>query len=223
VGYREALPIRTTECEVSLTESELPPPFIHHTAIIDNGAVVEAGARIWHYCHVRSSAVIRRQVSLGRDVYVDSDVELSEGTHVQNGVSIFSGVRVGKWCFIGPHVIFTNDNHPRAGNKRWTKVATVLESGSSIGAGAIVRCGVTIGAYAMVGAGAVVTKDVPPFHLVVGFPAKPLHLVCACGQSAFDLGTDIQLLVRECCRDLMNPDSFKEAHVVLTQLAEAGQ
>lgn len=192
--------------------------FVHESAYVDDGAVLEEGSKVWHFCHVRSQAIIRKNVSLGRDVYVDSGVEIGEGTHVQNGVSIYSGVKVGKWCFIGPHVIFTNDNNPRAGNKSWTRVETILESGAAIGAGAIIRCGIRLGSYSMVGAGAIVTKSIAPFQLVVGFPARATYSVCACGQNFFPLETPIRNLLGDCCQANMNPDSFLEARRVVKQL-----
>ena len=197
------------------TEGEIPKAFIHETAIVENQAVVEPGSKIWHFCHIRRDAKVRKDVSLGRDVYVDVGVEIGEGTHVQNGVSIYSGVNVGQWCFIGPHVIFTNDNNPRAGNTRWNRVSTTLENGAAIGAGAIIRCGVTIGSYSMVGAGTIVTKDVPPFHLVVGFPGKSVNLVCACGQNLFPLECPLSSLLGDCCREIMNPKSYTLAKEAL--------
>ena len=193
-------------------------PFIHPTAVVDDGAILEAGTKVWHFVHVRGSAVLRADVSLGRDVYVDAGVEIGEGTHVQNGVSIYSGVSVGRWCFIGPHAIFTNDNRPRAGNSRWTKTPTSLEDGCSIGAGSVIRCGVTIGAYAMVGAGTIVTRSIAPFQLVVGTPGVPTSLVCACGETFFPLDAPRVGLVGACCREIMHPKSLALAQEVLARL-----
>ena len=133
-------------------------------------------------------------------------------------MSIYAGVEVGRWCFIGPHAIFTNDNHPRAGNSRWTKIRTVLEDGCAIGAGSVIRCGVTIGAYAMVGAGTIVTKNIEPFHVVVGVPGVPTNLVCACGQKLFPLDAPRVPLLGECCREIMHPKSYAIARELLDRL-----
>ncbi len=140
------------------------------------------------------------QVSLGKDVYVDKDVIVSRGTRVQNGVSLYTGVYVEPWCFIGPHVIFTNDLSPRAGKKSWNIIATTLKAGMSIGAGSVIRCGVTIGGFSLVGAGAIVTKDVPPFHLATGIPAEIKGMVCACGDTHLPLNSPSSELIRDCCR-----------------------
>lgn len=179
--------------------------YAHPSAIVEDGATIGDGARIWHFAHIRSSAVIGAEANLGKDVYVDSGVTLGQGARVQNGVSIYHGVEVSDWCFIGPYVVFTNDVAPRVGNKTWRVIATRLHTGSSIGAGAVVRCGVSIGTFAMVGAGAIVTHDVPPFHLAVGVPARPLKKVCACGQSFLPIETPVAEYLRDCCRENMDP------------------
>src|SRR4051812_34977149 len=160
-----------------------PTATIHPTAFIEDNVDIGRNAIIWHFCHVRKNAKIGEDVSLARDVYVDQGVELGKGSRVQNGVSIYAGVHVEPWCFIGPHVIFTNDFYPRVGKKSWNLENTFLRSGASLGAGAMIRCGVEIGSFALVGAAAVVTKDIPMFTLAYGHPAKVESRICGCGQT----------------------------------------
>lgn len=193
----------------------------HPTAIVEEGASIGEGARIWHFAHVRSTAVIGREVNLGKDVYVDCDVAIGDGVRVQNGVSVYHGVHISDWCFVGPYVVFTNDVTPRVGNKDWRVVETHLHVGCSLGAGTIVRCGVTIGAFAMIGAGAIVTHDIPPFHLAVGVPARPQKKVCACGQSFLPLETQPSEYIRDCCRENMDPRVRAAAERVIPALAAA--
>ncbi len=181
---------------------------IHSTAIVEPLANVGREAKVWHFCHLRDGSTLAEQASVGRDVYVDSNVKIGRGTRVQNGVSLYNGLCVGDWCFIGPHAVFTNDLHPRAGKASWSLVETFLENGMSIGAGVIVRCGVRIGAFAMIGAGAVVTKSLPAFTLAIGLPAEPVARICACGDTQMDLNKEVSLdeLVRECCRKCLLPE-----------------
>ena len=181
-----------------------PDAFVHETAIVDPGCQIGPGAKIWHFCHVRTGASICRDVSLARDVYVDLDVRIGESSRVQNGVSIYRGVDIGRYCFIGPHVIFTNDLVPRVGVRSWNVVPTTIEDGASLGAGVIVRCGVRIGAFALVGTGSVVTRDVPAFHLVHGLPGRPQHRICACGQTQSPL-RDPGPCVLDCCHERLLP------------------
>jgi acetyltransferase-like isoleucine patch superfamily enzyme len=192
--------------------------YAHPTAIVEEGAQIGDGTRIWHFAHVRSTARLGAEVNLGKDVYIDSDVDLGQGVRVQNGVSIYHGVHVSDWCFVGPYVVFTNDVAPRVGNRTWRVVETILETGSSLGAGVIVRCGVTVGAFAIVGAGAIVTHNVPPFHLAVGVPARPLKKVCACGQTFMPIETMPEEYVRNCCRENMDPRVLATAESVIARL-----
>ena len=175
--------------------------FIHPTACVEENVVLGNGVKIWHFCHVREGVSLGEHVSLGRDVYIDKGVNVGRQSRIQNGVSVYSGVVVGEWCFVGPHVIFTNDLYPRAGLKQWKVVETNLELGMSLGAGAIVRCGVTIGAFAMIGAGAVVTKSISPFHLYLGMPARYEKMICACGRTTCSNIIHPGELIRDCCED----------------------
>ncbi|MGZ5432592.1 MAG: acyltransferase [Thermoanaerobaculia bacterium] len=195
--------------------------YAHPSAIVEEGAVIGEKTRIWHFAHVRSTALIGREVNLGKDVYIDGDVVIGDGARIQNGVSVYHGVQVSDWVFVGPYVVFTNDMAPRVGNKSWKVIETKLETGASLGAGTIVRCGVTIGAFAMVGAGAIVTHDIPPFHLAHGVPARPKQRVCACGQTFLPLETPTAELIRECCREAMDPRVLAAAERMVVRAAEA--
>lgn len=145
---------------------------IHPTALIEDGAEIGDGTRIWVNVQVRSGARIDKDCNIGKDVFVDEGVIIGPGCKIQNGVSIYRGVSLAGHVFIGPNACFTNDRLPRAFNEAWQVVPTRVDEGASIGANATIVCGVTIGEYAMVAAGAVVTRDVPPFTLVRGNPAR---------------------------------------------------
>jgi UDP-2-acetamido-3-amino-2,3-dideoxy-glucuronate N-acetyltransferase len=191
--------------------------FVHPSAVIETNVEIQDDVKIWHFCHVREHAVIEHHVSLGKDVYVDIGVRIGHHTRIQNGVSVFQGLRISPWGFVGPHVIFTNDPTPRVGSKAWQIVPTGLETGMSIGAGAIIRCGVTIGAFAMIGAGAIVTKDIPPFHLAIGFPAQCHQMVCACGRTFLPIASKDSDLVRECCAQNLVPELLTEVRELMRQ------
>lgn len=195
--------------------------YIHETAIVDNGAILENGVKVWHFCHVRPRAHLKTGVSIARDVYVDLDTTIGECSRIQNGVSIYKGVSIADWCFVGPHVIFTNDQRPRAGNRNWSITPTILLTGCSLGAGVIVRCGITIGSFAMVGAGAVVTKSVEEFTLVTGFPAKPISKVCACGQTLMEMSAKPESYLQDCCALNLDPRLLEIAKIKILDLRES--
>jgi acetyltransferase-like isoleucine patch superfamily enzyme len=190
-------------------------PFVHPTSQVEDGAKLESGAKVWHFCHVRKGAVLGKDVSLGKGCYVDSGVEIGQGSRVQNGVSLYKGVQVGEWCFIGPHAVFTNDLVPRVGMDSWKIVETILEPGMSIGAGSVIVCGSRIGAFSIVGAGSVVTNPVPPFHLVTGSPARATKMVCACGSTYLPIGAPPKELVRSCCEEKLKPEILHKAKSIL--------
>jgi UDP-2-acetamido-3-amino-2,3-dideoxy-glucuronate N-acetyltransferase len=185
-----------------------PTAQIHQTSIVEAGAQIGEFARVWHFCHIRENALIGPLTSLGKDVYVDKGVTIGKGSRIQNGVSIYSGVNVGDWCFIGPNVTFTNDIVPRAGRSTWNEIKTVLEDGASIGAGAVLICGIKIGAFSMIGAGATVTSEVQSFSLVTGNPAQFTSLICACGEARPSTRSD---LILGCCRNNLNEEALQLA------------
>lgn len=156
--------------------------YVHPTAIVEEGADVGVGTRIWHFVHVRKGAKLGPHCNVGKCVYIDSGASVGEGVKIQNFVSVYRGVTVKEKAFLGPSATLTNDRYPRAFNESWELVPTVIEEGASIGANATIVCGVRIGKYAMVGAGSVVTKDVPPHGLVLGNPARLRGFVCYCGR-----------------------------------------
>lgn len=156
--------------------------FIHPSAIVERGVHLEPGVKIWHHSHIRSGCRIGEGTSLGKNSYVDPGVVIGQHCKIQNNVSVYRGVTIGNHVFVGPSAVFTNDLHARAqfwDDSRLT--STRIEDGASIGANATVICGITIGLYATIGAGAVVTHDIPPYHLVYGTPARIRGLVCICG------------------------------------------
>lgn len=162
---------------------------IHETALVEDNVSIGDGTRIWHYVHVRQGASIGSGCNIGRGVYIDAAVSLGNHVKVQNYVSIYEGVTIEDGVFVGPHAVFTNDKIPRAVTPQmtakaaddWVLVPTRIKSGASIGANAVIVCGVTVGRWAMIGSGAVVTKDVPDYGLVVGNPARLIDYVCPDG------------------------------------------
>lgn len=147
--------------------------FAHPSAIIDAGAVIGEGCKIWHFCHIMSGAVIGAYSSLGQNVFVAATVQLGRGVKVQNNVSIYDGVSCGDEVFLGPSVVFTNVRNPRSAvNRKGEYRPTRVGKGATIGANATIICGNDIGDYAFVGAGAVVTRPVQPYALVLGNPAR---------------------------------------------------
>ena len=156
--------------------------FKHPTAIVESGEIGE-GTKIWHFVHVREKAKIGKNCIIGKDAYIDTEVVIGDNVKIQNFVSVYRGVTIEDDVFVGPGVTFTNDLYPRAFIWSDDKIGyTMVKRGASIGAHAIIICGVTIGEYAMIGAGSVVTKDVVPFGLVYGNPASLAGFVCSCGR-----------------------------------------
>jgi UDP-2-acetamido-3-amino-2,3-dideoxy-glucuronate N-acetyltransferase len=148
--------------------------FVHPSSVVDEPCTLGEGTQIWHYCHVSRGAVLGRGCTLGQNVFVGEGVVLGNGVKVQNNVSIYAGVQVEDDVFLGPSCVFTNVTHPRAAvSRRHRYEATRVRRGVTVGANATILCGVEIGAYAFVGAGAVVRRDVAPYALVYGVPARP--------------------------------------------------
>lgn len=158
-----------------------PDVYVHGSAWVDERAKIGPGTKIWMNVQVREFAEIGRNCVVAKDVYVDAHVRIGDNCKVQNGTSIYWGVVLEEDVFIGPHVAFTNDRIPRAFNTEWVALPTFVRRGASLGANVTVRCGVTIGEYAMVAAGSVVTKDVAPYSLVIGNPARHVSFVDKAG------------------------------------------
>jgi UDP-2-acetamido-3-amino-2,3-dideoxy-glucuronate N-acetyltransferase len=156
---------------------------VHQTAIVDAGATVGAGTRIWHWVHVCGAAVIGERCSLGQNVFVGNRVRIGRNVKIQNNVSVYDNVTLEDDVFCGPSMVFTNVINPRSAVSRKDEyLDTVVRRGATLGANCTVVCGVTVGEHAFVGAGAVVTKDVPDFALVVGVPARQVGWMSAHGE-----------------------------------------
>lgn len=156
--------------------------FVHETAIVDDGAEIGQGVKIWHFSHIMSNCKIGERCNIGQNVVISPGVRLGKNVKIQNNVSIYEGVTCDDDVFLGPSMVFTNVVNPRSAvNRRGQYSKTHVGKGASIGANATIVCGHDIGSYAFIGAGAVVTKAVPPYALVVGNPAKHLGWVSEFG------------------------------------------
>jgi acetyltransferase-like isoleucine patch superfamily enzyme len=157
----------------------------HPAAIVESVDVGE-GTRVWAFAHVMRGARVGQNCNLGEGVYVEGGVVIGDAVTVKNGVALYDGVTVEDEAFLGPHCVFTNDLRPRSGRFKRpisTWLPTPVRRGATIGANATIVCGNEIGSYAMVAAGAVVTRNVPPYRLVAGVPARAIGFVCACGET----------------------------------------
>lgn len=156
--------------------------YVHESSIIDLPANIGEGTKIWCFSHVCSNANIGRNCNIGQNVYIDRGVQIGNNVKIQNNVSVYSGVHVEDGVFLGPSCVFTNIVNPRSFIERKSEFKeTVIKKGASIGANATIVCGNIIGKYAFIGSGAVVTKDIPDYALVVGNPSRIIGYVCECG------------------------------------------
>ncbi len=176
---------------------------IHETAAVHESATIGAGTKVWDYVKIREGATIGVNCTIGRLCYVDYGVSIGSGVKLQNGIDVWHGVTLEDQVFVGPGVLFTNDRFPRAALWDDSRLGfTRIEKGASLGAGAIIVCGTkdaprVVGSYAMVAAGSLVTRDVAPYHLVLGSPARPVAYVSSCGHPAQKRG-DTVLYCRSC-------------------------
>lgn len=149
--------------------------FVHESSYIDDNVTIGEGTQVWHFSHIQTGSVIGKNCSIGQNVNIANNVKIGNNVKIQNNVSVYEGVELEDYVFCGPSMVFTNIKLPRSefpqkGSEYYLK--TLVKKSASIGANATIVCGVTIGEYAVIGAGAVVTKDVPPYALVVGNPAR---------------------------------------------------
>ena len=160
----------------------------HASAVVDEGARIGRGTKIWHFSHIMSTAVIGKNCTIGQNVFIGEEVIIGDHVKIQNNVSLYAGVICEDHVFIGPSVVFTNVRNPRSEvNRKNEFLQTVVKRGASIGANATIICGNTIGKYAFIGAGSVVTSQVMNYSLVLGNPAKPVGWMSAYGeQLVFD-------------------------------------
>jgi UDP-2-acetamido-3-amino-2,3-dideoxy-glucuronate N-acetyltransferase len=159
-------------------------PFIHPSAFVDPPCEIGDGTQIWHFCHISSNVKLGQRCKLGQNVFVASGVTVGNNVKIQNNVSIYAGVILEDDVFCGPSMVFTNVKTPRSAVPRNTGddyLKTLVKQGASIGANATIVCGTTIGYHALIGAGAVVTRDVPDYGIMVGNPARRRGWACQCG------------------------------------------
>ena len=158
--------------------------FVHSSSYINEDVIIGDATRIWHFCHIMPGAKIGQRCNLGQNVFVGKGVQIGNDVKIQNNVSIYEGVTLEDFVFCGPSAVFTNVKTPRSAFPRNTHVdylPTRVKYGATIGANATIVCGVTLGEWSFVAAGAVVTKDVPDYGLVVGVPGKLIGFACQCG------------------------------------------
>ncbi len=157
--------------------------FAHETAVIDEGCSIGKGTKIWHFSHIMKDSVIGENCNIGQNVVVSPQVVLGKNCKIQNNVSVYTGVLCEDDVFMGPSMVFTNVINPRSSvNRKSEYMKTIVKKGATFGANCTIVCGITIGEYAFIGAGAVITKDVKPYALVVGNPGKQIGWMSRYGQ-----------------------------------------
>ena len=166
--------------------------FAHETAWIDEGAIIGAASKIWHFSHIMADSVIGEGCNIGQNVVVSPGCVIGKGVKIQNNVSVYTGVELEDNVFCGPSMVFTNVINPRSHiNRKEEFRKTLVRTGASIGANATIVCGITLGQYCFIGAGSVVTRDVPDYALIVGNPGRLRGFVCYCGEK-LNLEVNIQ-------------------------------
>jgi UDP-2-acetamido-3-amino-2,3-dideoxy-glucuronate N-acetyltransferase len=176
-------------CAFAVKKKNMNKLFIHETAVVDDGAQIGNGTKIWHFCHVMGTAQIGENCVLGQNVFVGNKAVLGNNVKVQNNVSVYEGVVCEDDVFLGPSMVFTNVVNPRSAvNRKEEFKTTLVKKGATIGANSTIVCGTTLGEYCFIGAGAVITKEVKPFALMVGVPARQKGWV---SRSGAILGDDL--------------------------------
>ncbi len=182
--------------------------FIHHTATVEDGAIIGEGSKIWHYAHVRKGARLGKFVIVGKSSYIDTNVQIGNNVKIQNLVSIYDGVTLANDIFVGPHVAFTNDLYPKAKGE-FTIVKTMVEDGVSIGANATIICGITLHRHCLIAAGSVVTSDVIEHSLVAGNPARRIGWVCKKCAHRLDVASQANVQVAITCTNCSTTNTFQ--------------
>lgn len=161
--------------------------FVHESSYVDDGCVIGKGTKIWHFSHIMSGCEIGENCNIGQNVVISPDVKIGRGCKIQNNVSVYTGVICEEDVFLGPSMVFTNVLNPRAAVSRKDEYRpTILKRGCSVGANVTIVCGHTLGEYCLIGAGSVVTKDVPPYALMVGNPARQVGTVDELGNITYN-------------------------------------
>jgi len=186
--------------------------FVHPSSFVDEGCVLGDGTKIWHFSHVQSNSIIGENCSIGQNVNIGRNVRIGNGVKIQNNVSVYEGVELEDFVFCGPSMVFTNITDPRSkypqkGTEYYEK--TLVQKGASLGANSTIVCGNTIGKHSFVGAGAVVTKNVSDYALMVGVPALRVGWVCECGNKL--TAQDSKLECTKCNRKYMFIDDEQES------------
>lgn len=201
--------------------------FIHKSAVIEDDVRIGDGTKIWHLSQIRKGAKLGENCILGKNVFIDHDVEIGSNVKIQNNCSIFYRAFIEDGVFVGPHVCFTNDKNPRALNKTGTlqlaedwHVSTIrVHKGATIGAGSVILPDIDIGEFALAGSGSVITKDIPPFGLVFGNPARLRGFVCLCGKKIGQFLESDEAIVGKCVCGLNVPID-REAYRALQKQSE---
>jgi UDP-2-acetamido-3-amino-2,3-dideoxy-glucuronate N-acetyltransferase len=196
---QEALQTPTTNGKAALSR---PRKYtVHESAFIDDDVEIGDGTTIWHVSHILRNSRIGKNCRIGQNVVIGPNVSVGNGVKIQNNVSVYEGVTLEDDVFCGPSAVFTNVYNPRSEIRRMDELrATLVRRGATLGANCTIICGITIGQYAFVGAGAVVTRDVPDFALVVGNPARVIGWMCACG-NRLEHGNGAGGICKSCLRE----------------------